>query len=203
MGRKRKSQLAHGPMDEASNAAEYDPGLVGDGGGGPAVATADEPPAEQAADTVPWDDPESNRVARPDDPNRPELTVDSLNKVLVDVIAGVPIDPTTLPEIKHNATVVDPESDPHGRIRGQIDAIANGAESTAGRTTESLRNALKSVQSAIETNESTLAKMWLREIQDQNQKVQIAFAELEAAKLVTKTKKATHDEIEAIERVGR
>ncbi len=115
-------------------------------------------------------------------------------------MADAPIDPMELPPPPDGAAVeptdlkesTDP-IDPHGRIRGQIDAIANGAESTAGGV-DSLRNAIKSVNATIDNAESALARIWLREIQDQNQKVQIAFAELEAAKLVTKTKKATHDE---------
>ncbi len=96
-------------------------------------------------------------------------------------LADTPIDPAELPPAPEPPATEQPPSnlvsDPHGRIRGQIDAIANGAESTA--------------KSEISPPQATI---WLREIQEQNQRVQIAFAELENAKLIAKSKKAVHDE---------
>lgn len=91
-----------------------------------------------------------------------------------------PSDSSTTP-----ASVVDPAIDPHDRIRGQIDAIA------ALRSSVEARFGAEADTKAIEPR---LAATWLREIQEQNQRVQIAFADLESARLEAKARKTTHDE---------
>lgn len=84
------------------------------------------------------------------------------------------VDPASTPD-----SMVDPSIDPHDRIRNQIKAIA------------ALRSSVESDTKAIEPK---LAAIWLREIQEQNQRVQIAFADLESARLEAKARKTTHDE---------
>lgn len=166
MGRKRKPESAESTTGEPATALR----IADEPADETTTTTCDDSPI---IDDTDWDDPASNRAATDlaDAPIDPAELPPPPDAVVVDGLIDLAKGPPP-------STVVDPViDDPHSRIRGQIDAIANGAESNA-----------KSESSPPQ------AAIWLREIQEQNQRVQIAFAELENAKLVAKSKKAVHDE---------